>query len=212
MSIDLTPVLLKKFSGYPKKVGRYSVSDMWAILNGYLSVREYLLPKKVDSVQAFRMWQGVTKHNQVQEFLKEIGWECEVKREREIKGFEIVGKVDAINAGEILEIKTSEELMAKAKRWHLFQAKIYCSLFERPVAYIMQPVVNSKVELKEIGCVKRDEEWFQEQMGLLEQFHEQLITYKHGLEQSNAGGHARFREGTSTGRYLPIEERARRGE
>jgi hypothetical protein len=92
--------------------------------------------------------------------------------------FTLVGKCDGINDEHILEIKTSDTVMSEAKPWAKYQAKIYCSMFERPFAVVMQPVwKGDKLILKRLAEVKRDEVFFATEMVKLREFHIALQDY-----------------------------------
>src|SRR3990167_34589 len=175
--IDLTPALLKRHYHDPPKFGRYNASELWGIVNGYADPKTWLLGHPVKPQDALRMWSGRWKHEQVQELL--VGWIREEKRESEYRDIVLVGKVDAMNETTILEIKTSDAVMTEAKKWAEYQAKIYCSMFERPKAYVVQPVIKgTKIILKELGHVNRNDKWFQNQLSKLYEFHELVCTSK----------------------------------
>ena len=167
---DLTDSLLRNYQGRPKTIGRYSVSDVWAIEKGYLTVEKFLKGEENDFGSCFRMWQGRAKHTQAQELLE--GYEMETKKEYPHNEWTLVGKVDAINAEHILEIKTAEKVLDKPKAWHEYQGKLYCTMFERDICYIVQPIVKGeRVILKTLGEVKRDDEWFNKKLTIIDIFH-----------------------------------------
>ena len=177
MNLDLTQALLNSCKHHERTPARYSVSDLYGIVNGYLTPQTWLYGRPVKLHEAFRMWQGRGKHRQVQELLTD--WQIEVKKEYLFEELTLVGVVDAINEDCILEIKTSESVMAKAKEWHKYQARIYCSMFERPLAHVMQPVIKGqRLYLKNLGSVERDDEFFKEQLQLLNKFHKKLCLGK----------------------------------
>lgn len=173
--IDLTPILLEQYKKKPRDISRFNVSDCWAIIHGYTSPQQFLEGEKMDFPNAFRCWQGTWKHNQLEELLKGLGYEVEVKLEHKTPNFTLVGKVDAIKDDTILEIKTSTELLPKAKSWHEEQVKIYLSLFKKEKGIIVQPIItNNKLILKEIGIVRKDDIFFKKVLGELEEFNNKL--------------------------------------
>ena len=174
-NIDLTDTLLTIQKHRPRILGRFSTSDVWAIRNGYLTPENYFKEEVKDFSQAFKMWNGTWRHNQVQELLKELGYEIELKIEHKTPDFTLVGKIDAIKDDIILEIKTSTELLPKAKSWHIEQLKIYLSLFEKEKGVIVQPITQgNKLILKEIGIVKRDNKFFEKVLTDLREFQTKL--------------------------------------
>ena len=173
--IDLTNTLIDLYTPRERTIGRYNSSDLFGIVRGWVSPEEYIFGRKVDAVGAYRMWQGKWKHEQIQELLRKIGYTCEEKVEYEFNGLTLVGKVDARKVDHILEIKTSELVMDKAKESARYQARLYVNLFQVKKGYVVQPIVKSnRLLLKYLGEVKPDDEWFQEQLKLLEIFHNRL--------------------------------------
>lgn len=177
--IDLTQALLDTFNKEPRvrKVGRYNVSDLWAITNGYIKPEDYAKPQQIDFEGAMNMWQGTHKHAQIQELLD--GHEIEVKEvittDHDGEKIELVGKCDAMNEKFGLEIKTSAKLHEKSKKWHDYQAKIYCTLFKRDTFKIVQPCVyKGKLVLRVIGEVKRNDAWVAKQLDKLVEFHKEV--------------------------------------
>jgi len=177
--IDLTQKLLKFVNDddHIRKIGRYSISNIWAMLNNYLKPEDYLKPEIKDFPSAFNIWQGKNKHLQVQQLLKD-DYLLEVKEEFKVHDFVVVGQVDAINKDEILEIKTSQEIHQKSKSWHDYQALLYCTFFKRPECRIVQPVFTpTKLLLKVIGIIKRDDAKVEKEMEKLLKYHQKVIKF-----------------------------------
>lgn len=128
------------------------------------------------------MLRGTAMHLLCQERLKKLGYEVEPKKEINIGLVTIVGRADAIKDTREhgLEIKTSGkwEIMYKAKPWALYQAKCEASLFEIPVFFVVQPILkrDGRFILQAIGKAERDDDWFAEQVKLVQVFHERLIS------------------------------------
>ena len=180
--IDLTPLLKKRFAPYPRTIGRFSVSDIWAICNTnrdgerYKGVEEWLHNPEPDLEGMMRMYNGIIQHEQVQFMLKKEL--CEVKVEYPYKGLTIVAKADYLPDDEEggWEFKTSDKVLEKSKTWHDWQSKIYCTLYERPTWSILQPIVSEgKLVLREIGDVKRDDAWVHKQFDNLLDFHQEVL-------------------------------------
>lgn len=174
--IDLTKELLEELGEHKNKIGRYSCSQIWGMLNGYLKPEDYLKPEKKPLKEVLKMWSGTMKHEMVSKLLTRKGYEVEQKKEMEMpeNGFVIVGKCDAINPDEVVEIKTSDKLL-ESKRWYEFQLKLYLTMFDRPKGKIFQPVFNDKLYLKELAVVERDDNWFNSQMLKLKDYHNKLL-------------------------------------
>jgi hypothetical protein len=183
MDIDLTPEFKEEVSGHKKEIGRYSCSNLWGMLTinrntglPYLPPEKYFEEETKSFEELLKMWRGTGKHKQLENLLIKKGYEVEIKKEFELDGlFTLVGKCDGINEDSIIEIKTSDNLIDKSKGWYDYQVKLYLTIFERPIGYIYQPVTtNTKLYLKELSQVKRDDKFFQKQLLKLIEYHKQL--------------------------------------
>lgn len=173
MNIDLTEALLDKQKSRPFVLGRYSVSRLWGILNGYCTPEEFIRGEHIDFRSAMRMRMGTLKHELVQELMPE--WKLEVKKEYKYKGIIIVGKCDALKDDTILEIKTSEKVIDVAKRWQIWQVKMYLSMFKVSKGIIVQPTTtSSRLLLKDIGTIERNDAWFKKELVKIEDLHKTL--------------------------------------
>ncbi len=173
--IDLTPSLRNRMQSYPKKRGRYNASQFYAITHGWVTPEQWMNPDPETPEGLMRMWMGILSHDHIERLLPA---ECnEQKREYLYKGITLVAKADHIpnHVDEVWEFKTSEEEMDKGKPWADHQAKLYCTIFEKPKAIIYQPVQSSNgLYLKAISEIDRDDEWFFNEMEQLLQFHHRV--------------------------------------
>jgi hypothetical protein len=158
--IDLTPILFKKYGSKKRKFARYNASELYSLIHGgWVKPEEYMSEEFNDFASIMRMWSGIGGHEQIQNLFDNEN--CEIKKEFEFDGFTLVGKCDMLKEDEVWEFKTSEKEMTKAKPWAAHQAKLYCTMFERPRARVLQPLLKgNKVILKELAVVERDDEWF----------------------------------------------------
>lgn len=176
--IDLTPHLIKSMKSYPRTIGRYNSSEIYAILHGWVTPETWLNPPQKTVKEMKVMWKGTWAHNQIQSILKKDL--CEQKNVAEYKGIKIVGKADYMPDEEYIdqvwEFKTSESVMEKAKDWQKFQVKMYTTMFKRDKGVILQPVeTETQILLKVLGEVKRDDDWFVIQMEKIYQFHLEVL-------------------------------------
>lgn len=173
---DLNDRVLAKVSDRrPNLIGRYSVSKIWAINNGYLTEEQYIKGEEFSVKSALRMTKGTMKHTYIEELLD--GYKTETKKEMKLEHFTIVGVADVLDlfGKDVCDHKTSDELK-QAKSWDEYQVRIYCTMFERPVGYILQPRQDdNNLWLEIIGKVKRNDKWFDTQMAKLLTFHNNLI-------------------------------------
>lgn len=172
---DLTPLLRKKFANYPRTRGRYSSSELYGITHGFTSPMEWFKPKDKDVLGMLRMWSGTVIHDHIQRLLPA---ECnEIKKVYQYKDIQLVAKVDHLPPVEVdeavWEFKSTEEELDEAKKSHLYQAQLYCTIHERPATKIFQPVRDEErgLFLKLLDTVSRDDEWFQAQLEKLYKFH-----------------------------------------
>ncbi|MEM5784976.1 MAG: hypothetical protein QW469_00355 [Candidatus Aenigmatarchaeota archaeon] len=175
---NLTDVLINDYKNR-RTIGHYRVSDLWSMLNGYLPPEKFLSDDVKNIPEIIQMLLGETKHFFVEKYLTMLGYETEVKIEKIINDFVVVGRIDAYKDGTIFEIKTSNKLLDKAKKWHEFQLKVYLSLFEKNFGQVVQPVFNSKnFYLKVIGEVERDDNWFFNfVIPQLEEYHKKVVNF-----------------------------------
>ncbi len=181
--IDLTPKVLEASRGYPKKFGRYSCSMLYNMLEASkipwgIPPAKYFDIEDIDFSSAMRMIKGIQTHELVQKYLpkerNEIKFEYDYIVDGE-KKFTVVGKVDHLPDDSVWEFKTSENIFAKSKDYHDHQAKLYCTICNRPEAFIFQPLeTDNSLILKEIGHVLRDDAWFESEMKRLLNYHERL--------------------------------------
>lgn len=181
--IDITPMLQNKLGKKYRKVGRYSVSDLYAIQARWLTPETWLHPEAPDFKGLMNMLNGIIVHEKVQMlYKKEL---CEIKVEYKYKDIVLVGKCDYLpeNSMEIWDFKTSMQIMEKMKPWAKHQIKMYCTMFEREVGKIYQPQIRGQaLVLKDCGTVDRDDEWFMKELEKLYQFH---LKVKQIYEQEN---------------------------
>lgn len=195
-TIDLTNHLKTRFAPYPRKVGRYSVSDLWAITSRtregkrYKTAEEWLYQPEPDLPGMLRMMSGIINHNLIQEMLPKKN--CEVKRVYEYQGIEIVAKADYLPddfPSEVWEFKTKDEVMDESKPWQVHQARCYTTMFERDFACVMQPIVkDGTVVLRELSRHKRNDEWFHKQLDELLTFHEEVLELIHNQPLTKVAG------------------------
>jgi len=190
-TIDLKPAIMEEIeeNQRDREVGRYRVSEIYALLNNWTPPKEYLLREKIDFINAYQMWRGTGKHKDIEGLMKRLGYEVEVPIEKKVGEMTISGRCDFTSKDFIGDLKTGLELIGASKKWQDFQVKMYCSLFEKQYGYIVEAIektdyIPNKANrltikvvdcyLKVIGVVEKDDKWFDEQMVLLEKYHNKL--------------------------------------
>jgi len=168
---------------------RYHASEIWGLLTiNYKTGQPYTTPedwvngKVFDEKGSMNVWHGTFAHEEIQALYPE--YEQELPKVYEKDGIIISGKADLIDETEVIEIKTSlDKVHDKAKSWHIFQLKLYLTMFERSVGRVAQPFWRGKIPmLKTLGTYKRNDEWFSRQFEEL-RVKDQLIS-KH-YEKNN---------------------------
>lgn len=190
--ISLKDALVDETNSSPKepKVGRYSISQIYSYINGWTTPKQYLEGETFDFVSSFRMWEGTAKHKQIEPLMERLGYEVELKKEYDCGEFVIVGMADYLKDNIVADLKTSREIIGEAKKWSLFQVKIYCTVFERDYGIIFEPKVKMgsvpnprgiakdcivDLWLDNIGTVERNDKWFEAQMLKLSEFHKAVV-------------------------------------
>ncbi len=218
--VDLTPKLLEGAKGYPKKLGRYSASALYKMLESAnlpwgLKPQNYFDIEEATFEGAMRMINGVQAHELVQRYLdpskNEIKYEYYYYGDKDPRNFArtvpkyplkapalegdladylfvVVGQVDHLPDDAVWEFKSSDKKFTSSKDYHDHQAKLYCTICDRPEAVIFQPLVtDNSFILNEIGRVQRDDEWFASEMRRLHNYHQRLeliIQEKSRIEQN----------------------------
>jgi hypothetical protein len=181
---DITDRLFKKLEegNHENKIGRYSCSKIWGMINGYLKPEDYIKGEEFSVESAVRMQQGTYKHKFLESLFPDH--QTEIKKEmdcRTVMGdveFTLVGIADILDleGKNVCDFKTSAQIKPKAKPWDEFQVRMYCTIFERQKGLIVQPRYNKdKMWLEIIGTVERDDDWFNEQISKLVKYHEKLL-------------------------------------
>jgi len=80
---------------------------------------------------------GELVHIGLEEILKEHGFECEKDFSKTISGYEVRGRVDAINDKCIVEIKTARSDKGLPHEHHIAQLQIYLNMLERDVGILV---------------------------------------------------------------------------
>jgi len=161
---------------YPRKRGRYNASELYGIVNKYLSPQDWISPPEKDIVSMLRMWSGILVHDHIQRLLPPNT--NEVKKEHYHNGIVLVAKADNVPtppSDEVWEFKSSATAMDSSKPSHDYQVRLYCSIFERQKGLVFQPVQSSKgLFLKRIGTIERDDKWFEQELEKLYIFHKKV--------------------------------------
>lgn len=163
---------MEKYGTKNRKWGRYNASELYSLLHGkWVKPQDYMKMVSNDFESILRMWSGIGGHEQIQALFDNES--CEIKKEFHMEDFTLVGKCDRLLPDEVWELKTSAKEMPTAKPWAIHQAKLYCSMFERPRARVLQPLIKKgKLILKELAVVERDDTWFMNEMALLKKYHQ----------------------------------------
>lgn len=178
MDINLTQKLRQKMASRSRIRGRYSASEIYAINYGFregkLTPEQWMRSPERSTKELLTMWSGTGMHNQIQGLLGGRDYK-EEKVEFPYKDIIIVAKADFMPShlpDEVWEFKTSEKLMKKAKPWAEHQVKLYTTMFKKKKGTIYQPVQDDDgIYLKDLGSVERDDEWFENEMRMLYDFH-----------------------------------------
>lgn len=192
LDINLTPLLRQKFQNYPRKIGRYHASELYYITHGKTSPTEWLEPSTKPLPVIMAMWNGTLVHEYIQELLPAECNEVKVETQHQLNGTDsvitLVAKIDHLpnNSNEVWEFKTSKNEMDKAREEHAYQAKLYCTMAQRPYAKVFQPVQHvSGLYLKHLETVGRDDVWFEEQIEKLKLFHYEVLRLSETHENIN---------------------------
>jgi hypothetical protein len=174
---DITDRLFKKLEegNHENKIGRYSCSKIWGMINGYLKPEDYIKGEEFSVESAVRMQQGTYKHKFLESLFPDH--QTEIKKEYELENFTLVGIADILDleGKNICDFKTSAEIKPEAKPWDILQLVLYLTIFERDKGYILQPRYDKdKMWLEIIGEAERDDKLFDKYIKQLEKYHNKL--------------------------------------
>jgi hypothetical protein len=143
--IKLEKAFLELYKPKQRTVGKYYVSDLWAMTSGYLPPEKFLALEPFNLGSQINCHMGIEKHESVQKLLQVIYPKgvAEERVEKKFGDFVIVGKADFIENDVIIEIKTSFDLMPDSKPWQDYQLKWYLELFRKERGYVVQPVFKT---------------------------------------------------------------------
>ena len=119
MDINLTQRLKSKMAPRSRVRNRYSSSEMYGIVNGWITPKQWFNPPEKNMKELLNMWNGTGMHNQLEELMGVDN--SEKKIEYLYKNIVLVGKADFLpvhKPEEVWEFKTSENVMDQAKPWH----------------------------------------------------------------------------------------------
>jgi hypothetical protein len=131
--------LLKKYvnreSAHKREVGRYWVSDLWAIMTGELLPENFLKDAKKNLLSCSHIQRGIEKEDTLKKILdyNEIKYEYQEKKELKIDDFVLVAIADFSLEDRILELKAPMILPGSIKEWHRPQLEAQHRLFNKPV-------------------------------------------------------------------------------
>ena len=80
---------------------------------------------------------GNDVHAMLQGVLQNDGWDTEVSISLPLRDFILVGRVDAVRDGEILEFKTAEEVPERPYRSHELQVQAYMNIVHAKRGYLI---------------------------------------------------------------------------
>lgn len=178
--ISLDSALQEYHKSREKRVGRYSISSLWAMTNGYLPPEQYLEEEHKSTEDIIRIAKGIMWHNYLEQVLPYSGWKTnqqELKIEYPYKDFTLVGIPDGIKNDFVLEIKTSDERIEQVKPWHRLQVRAYLTLFNKKTGIVVQPEFKKNTAyLRVVGTVRRDDDWFfNKLLPQVEEYHQKLV-------------------------------------
>lgn len=120
--------VLREKSDYVKPKDTFWVSDLYSCRKKVNFRRENKIEVAFsDDFSAKSRAIGILIHKGLQEYLKEDDYEIEKKIVKEIDDYKIVGKVDAINDEEVLEIKYQKSFKG-ANKHHILQLSTYLNM------------------------------------------------------------------------------------
>lgn len=165
---------LKDYHSKTRKIGRYHVSSLYNMLtpssNFYMPPEDYFKVNLPEFDAMMRMLKGSADHHLIQQLFQDCPQE--VKKEMEFGNFVLVGMFDILHKDRIIELKTNRTKLINSGPWYEWQARAYCSMFEKDFCDIMQPTEKKgSLNLRLVKTIKRNDKWFAGTMEKLEEYH-----------------------------------------
>ena len=165
-------------TGHERKIGRYWISDIWAIRKGYLTVGGFFKSKPIDEQGAMNIETGNCFEQKMEEVLVALNKEHDYnpKKELEIDDFILVVKPDFVFPKCIIEtkapVKITREIPEKWKDQLCGEAKA----FGKPVYLgVFGNNPTRRFSMPDLYKYKYEEERWEEIKDLLRTFHQKLI-------------------------------------
>ena len=154
-----------------KKIGRYSASELWGLLNKKIPPENYLEPRVFTEEEMRRMYWGVIVHEGIQKLFG--GFEEKKYVIQVDKDIELVCKIDLEIGNEIFEFKTRETIddFQELPSWYLYQSLCYLEAknLEEMKLYLLGWGFSRRLFI-----VKRNKVLFESLMAKLKIYHENV--------------------------------------
>ncbi len=163
----------KNNSWHKPQIGIYHASRIYDICTGKLKPKDFFKERDLTDRTLVIFEIGNMYHNYVQQVIypNEIQ---EYPVQIEDDGWKIVGRVDLIVNGNIIDLKTVSNLPTEPKIDHIYQLNVYLEAMNKPYGYITyiekNPIAFNTVDFK----VKRDKKLIKEIKEKVGLFHKEL--------------------------------------
>ena len=142
-------------------VGRYSASELYSIIKGYLRPSQFFDKRLIDITGARLITSGISAEDMLTKIFKEAEVDCEFQVKKEIQITDeivLVAKPDFVFSDFILEVKCPDPNNIPntiPEKW-LYQLEAYWQAFEKE---IVLGVITNPFSVKQIKYVPNDDCW-----------------------------------------------------
>ena len=172
----INDLLLKRINSqepHPRKINRFSSSEIYNITTGELKPEDFFKPKVFDLKACQNIRFGEVMEDALTDLFdfNKVKYEGQVKKVKTFGEFDIVAKPDYVFADKILECKSPTRMPRQINEWNKCQCECYFRVFNLPVWVIY---LTHHFSYKIFKYEPNDELW---KMILfsLNNFHKQLV-------------------------------------
>jgi len=157
----------------PRVKGRYNSSEIYNIIKGRTTTKNFFDERKIDSKGVGLISRGVATEDYLTKVFKEMGIKCESQAKKVIDiapGIVLVAKLDFLFKDRIIEVKHPSRIFTEIPPWYQYQCEAYYRAYNLPV-YVWE--VSEPFNITELPYTPSQKRWEESKKTLIT-FHNKL--------------------------------------
>ena len=157
----------------PRVKGRYNSSEIYRIIKGYTTPKNFFDERKIDNKGVQLISRGVATEDYLTKVFKEMGVKCECQAKKVIEiapGIVLVAKLDYLFKDRIIEVKHPSRTFTEIPPWYQYQCEAYYRAYNLPV-YVWE--VSEPFNITELPFTPSESRWEEAKKALIN-FHSKL--------------------------------------